>query len=218
MSKLRNRYKMNATSKVGGMQVAAGRLLRISITVALLFSSAITSQPTWMVDDDGCHKAVLSNSLVSNITLVQGVVFSLRNTAGADASSVSALSVYLDEVAITPSVGFDIFTMNGDGTNSIGTTLDGSGEWKRLYGGTIADTQIDDDGATFLGSFGRPLSLRAGEITSIYLRFAKSVLRVSQNSYSKNNADQWDENAKNLNDDSMQIGVGRAVSAFCSTC
>lgn len=210
------------------MQVAA-ELVSIAITlVLLLLTSAITVTAdevgqhihqqrilnTWMVDDAGCHETMLSNSpFVPNITLVQGIVFSLRSTS---ASSVSSISVYLDEAAITPSVQFDLFTMNGDGTNSIGTTLDGSGDWKRIHGGTIADTQLDEDGATFLGSFGNPISLGAGDVKSFYLSFTKSIIRVSP--YSANTADAWDANAISLNGHSMQISVGRAVSSLSSTC
>ena len=172
---------------------------------------------TWMVDDDGCYEIVLSNSLpVSNITLVPGIVFSLQNTGGS-AVDVSSLSIYLDQEGATPSVEFELYTMNGDyvAKNSIGTVLDGSGDWKPTYKGTLEDTLLDDDEATFLGSFGgKSLQLQAGEIMSIYLRFTESVLKVSQNSFSVSNADKWDGNVETLNDFSMQISVGRAVSTL----
>eukprot|EP00986_Skeletonema_menzelii_P007790 scaffold3104_cov145-Skeletonema_menzelii.AAC.1 len=160
---------------------------------------------TWMVDDDGCHETVLSNPLSSDLTLVQGVIFSLQSN---DAfTPVSSISLFLDEAAISPSVGFDVFSMNGDGENYIGTSLDGSGVWRRIHGGTIEDTQLDSDGATFLGSFG-PLTINAGEIKSFYVRFTKSVIRVKNLGA---NADGWDENAINLNDNSLQISIGRAA-------
>ena len=214
------------------MQVAAaapGRLLHcIAISLAVLFASVITSSAAevdprqrilseWMADDDGCHTTVLSNPLPSDFTLVEGVIFSLRSNGAP--TSVSSLSVFLDESAIGPSIEFDVFTMNGDttngeGKNSIGTTLDGSGVWKRIHGGTIEDTQLDNDGATFLGSFG-PLKIRAGDTKSIYLRFTKSVLRVKNLSL---NADGWDANAINLfGNSNVQISIGRAVSDFCNS-
>ena len=206
---------------------AAGRLLHcIAITLVLLFASVITAAAasevgqlnphqrilnTWMADDDGCHQGVLSNPLQSGFTLVRGVIFSLRSNGAS--TSVSSLSVFLDETASTPSVGFDIFTTNGDGMNSIGTALDGSGVWKRIHSGTIADTQLEDDDATFLGSFG-PLVINAGETKSIYLRFTETVLRVTS---STANADGWDVNAENLNGNNMKVSIGRAVSACCNT-
>mmetsp|Transcript_28455 Transcript_28455/g.48352 ORF Transcript_28455/g.48352 Transcript_28455/m.48352 type:complete len:238 (+) Transcript_28455:106-819(+) len=220
----------NAPSKnVGGfMQLAAaGRLLHcIAITLVIFFASVITAAAaleggqlnphqrilnTWMADDDGCHQGVLSNPLQPGFTLVRGVIFSLRSNGAS--TSVSSLSVFLDEKASTPSVGFDIFTTNGDGMNSIGTTLDGSGAWKRIHSGTIADTQLEDDDATFLGSFG-PLVINAGETKSIYLRFTETVLRVTS---STTNANGWDGGAVNLNDNNMKVSIGRAVSACCNT-
>ena len=206
-----------------------GRLLHcIVFTLILLLASFITAAAggevgqheydprqrmlsTWMVDDDGCHETVLSNPLSSDLTLVEGVIFSLQSNGAS--TPVSSLSLFLDEAVISPSVGFDVFSMNGDGENYIGTTLDGSGVWKRIHGGTIEDTQLDSDGATFLGSFG-PLTINAGEMKSFYVRFTKSVIRV------KNlgpNADGWDGSAINLNDNSMQLSIGRAVSAFYNT-
>lgn len=194
--------------------VAAG-----SILLALLFASVITSAAEvdyprqrilsqWMADDDGCHATVLSNPLPSDFTLVEGVVFSLRNGV---TTSLSSLSVFLDESATSPSTWFEIYTMNGYDQNSIGATLNGSGVWKRIHSGTIADTQLDDDGATFLGSFG-PISIRAGVTKSFYLRFEKSVLRVKNSDL---NAGGWDTNAVDLSGNFMQISVGRAVSVFC---
>ena len=214
------------------MQVAAaapGRLLHcIAISLAVLFASLITSSAAevdprqrilseWMADDDGCHTTVLSNPLPSDFTLVEGVIFSLRSNGAP--TSVSSLSVFLDESAIGPSIEFDVFTMNGDttngeGKNAIGTTLDGSGVWKRIHSGTIEDTQLDNDGATFLGSFGPLLQIEAGDTKSIYLRFTKSVLRVKN--LGGVDADGWDANATNLNDNDMQISIGRAVSVFAT--
>eukprot|EP00573_Skeletonema_grethae_P000652 CAMPEP_0201687378 /NCGR_PEP_ID=MMETSP0578-20130828/1471_1 /ASSEMBLY_ACC=CAM_ASM_000663 /TAXON_ID=267565 /ORGANISM="Skeletonema grethea, Strain CCMP 1804" /LENGTH=191 /DNA_ID=CAMNT_0048171529 /DNA_START=389 /DNA_END=960 /DNA_ORIENTATION=- len=103
--------------------------------------------------------------------------------------------------------------MNGYDQNSIGTTLDGSGVWKRIHGGTIEDTRLDNDGATFLGSFG-PLQIEAGDTKSIYLRFTKSVLRVTNLGV---DADGWDANATSLNGNDMQIGIGREAIFWITT-
>ena len=189
------------------------------LTLILCLASFITAEAdprqrvlSRMVDEDGCHETVLSNSLTSDLTLVEGVIFSLRSNGAS--TSVSSLSVFLDEAAISPSVGFDVYSMNGDGDNYIGTTLDGSGFWKRIHGGTIENTQLDSDGGTFLGSFG-PLTIEAGEIISFYVRFTKSVIRVT---HLGPNADGWDGNAINLNgNNNLQISIGRSVSAVCNT-
>jgi hypothetical protein len=209
------------------MQVVTAELVGIAITLVLIFASAVTISAdelgqyvhqqrvlnAFKVGGDDCHETMLSSPLGQNTILVKGIVFSLRSTA---ASSVSSLSVYLDQAA-SRGVQFDLYAMNGEGTDFIGTALDGSGVWKRIHGGTIAGTQLDDDGATFLGSFGNPLLFGAGEIKSIYLSFTDpvGVLRVSSPA---NTADVWDGNANTLNGHSMQISVGRSVSAFCSTC
>lgn len=166
---------------------------------------------TWMTDADGCHQPMLSNSLSSgddNIQIVRCVVFALQNT-GASTVDVSSLSVYLD-VQAAGDVGFELYTMNGDGTTSLGTTLDGSGDWQKAFSGSIGDTELEDDGATFLGSFGaNSIQLQSGEIKSFYLKFDEAAITVS---HSVTNPDSWDQNAVSLNDYSMQITVGRSVS------
>lgn len=168
---------------------------------------------TWMADADGCYQPMLSNSLESdddNIQIVRGVVFALQNT-GASTVDVSSLSVYLDNQA-AGDVGFELYTMNGDGTTSLGTTLDGSGDWQKAFSGSISDTELEDDGATFLGSFGaNSVQLQSGEIKSFYLKFDEVVITVS---HSVTNPDSWDQNAVSLNDYSMQITVGRSVSTL----
>ena len=166
---------------------------------------------TWMTDADGCYQPMLSNSLESddnNIQIVRGVVFALQNT-GASAVDVSSLSVYLDDQA-AGDVGFELYTMNGDGTTSLGTTLDGTGDWKKAFSGSISDTELEDDGATFLGSFGaNSVQLQPGELKSFYLKFDEAAITVS---HSVTNPDSWDQNAVSLNDYRMQITVGRSVS------
>lgn len=207
------------------MQVVTAELVGIAITLVLIFASDVTISAdelgqyvhqqrvlnTFKVGGDDCHETMLSSPLGQTTILVKGIVFSLRSTT---ASSVSSLSVYLDETA-SRIVQFDLYAMNGDGTDFIGTALDGSGVWKRIHGGSVAETKREDDGATFLGSFGNPLLFGAGETKSIYLSFTNTVLRVSSPA---NTADVWDGNANTLNGHSMQISVGRSVSAFCSTC
>ena len=166
---------------------------------------------TWMTDADGCYQPMLSNSLESvdnNIQIVRGVVFALQNT-GASTVDVSSLSVYLDNQA-AGDVGFELYTMVGDGTTSLGTTLDGTGDWQKAFSGSISDTELEEDGATFLGSFGaNSVQLQSGEIKSFYLKFDEAAITVS---HSVTNPDSWDQNAVSLNDYRMQITVGRSVS------
>ena len=209
---------MKKTSKVVDRPVR--RILQSIVFTLILCLAFITAGAdshrrrvlSRMVDEDGCHETVLSNPLSSDLTLVEGVIFSLRSNGAS--TSVSSLSVFLDEAAISPSVGFDVFSMNGDGDNYVGTTLDGSGVWKRIHGGTIENTQLDSDGGTFLGSFG-PLTIEAGEIISFYVRFTESVIRVT---HLGPNADGWDGNAINLNgNNNLQMSIGRSVSAVCNT-
>jgi hypothetical protein len=166
---------------------------------------------SWMTDADGCYQPMLSNSLESddnNIQIVRGVVFALQNT-GASTVDVSSLSVYLDDQA-AGDVGFELYTMNGDGTTSLGTTLDGTGDWKKAFSGSISDTDLEDDGATFLGSFGaNSVQLRPAEIKSFFLKFDQAAITVS---HSVTIPDSWDQNAVSLNDYNMQMTVGRSVS------
>ena len=192
------------------------RILRCIVFTLILCLAFITAGAdsrqrvlSRMVDEDGCHETVLSNPLSSDLTLVQGVIFSLRSNGAS--TSVSSLSVYLDEAAISPSVAFDVYSMNGDGDNYIGTTLDGSGFWKRIHGGIIENTQLDSDGGTFLGGFG-PLTIAAGEIISFYVKFTNSVIRVT---HLGPNADGWDGNAINLNgNNNLQMSIGNMIQIF----
>jgi hypothetical protein len=192
----------------------AGEIIEFPVLIAAENNQHRSQQRilnTWMTDADGCYQPMLSNSLESvdnNIQIVRGVVFALQNT-GASAVDVSSLSVYLDDQA-AGDVGFELYTMNGDGTTSLGTTLDGSGDWQKAFSGSISDTELEEDGATFLGSFGaNSVQLQPGELKSFYLKFDEAAITVS---HSVTNPDSWDQNAVSLNDYRMQITVGRSVS------